>query len=231
MFVILVGGGKVGGYLGTLLTNARHRVILIENRQEHFAQLQREMPAEALVLGNGTDPALLERVGILEADVVAAVTGRDETNLVVSNLARQEFGVPRTIARVNNPKNAWMFTPEMGVDVAVHQAELLGKLILEEMSLGDMMILLKLQRGAYSLVEERVSARAPAVGRKISELGLPPECVLVAVMRAGDLIVARGNVTLAADDEVIALTHGDQVKALQSVLVAASSDGASGSRQ
>lgn len=219
MFVILVGGGKVGGYLGRLLLDSGHDVALIENRQEHFDQLKREMPADALIFGNGTDPALLERAGILTADVVAAVTGRDETNLVVTNLARQEFGVPRTIARVNNPKNAWMFTPEMGVDVAVHQAELLGKLILEEMSLGDMMILLKLQRGAYSLVEERVSAHAPAVGRPISALGLPADCVLVAVIRSGELIVARGNIQLMAGDEVIALVHGDQHRMLQEVLV------------
>lgn len=218
MFVILVGGGKVGSYLADLLLNERHSVVVIESRVEHVTQLKRDLPPEVVVQGNGTDPTLLESVGILKADVVAAVTGRDETNLVVTNLARQEFGVPRTIARVNNPKNAWMFTPQMGVDVAVHQADILGKLILEEMSLGDMMIMLKLQRGAYSLVEERVQPQSQAVGKAIRDLSLPPECVLTAVIRAGKLIVARGDVELMAGDEVIALAHTEQISVLQALL-------------
>ena len=104
------------------------------------------------------------------ANVVAAVTGADETNLVVCSLARFEFGVPRIIARVNNPKNAWLFTPQMGVDVALNQAELIARLVAEEMSLGDMMTLLKLRKGLFSIVEEKVHPASPAVGKSIREL-------------------------------------------------------------
>ncbi|HOS80624.1 MAG TPA: TrkA family potassium uptake protein, partial [Anaerolineae bacterium] len=147
MQVLIVGGGKVGTYLASLLLEEHYHVRLIELREEELKRLQRELPAETVVHGNGTEPDTLEAAGIATADVVAAVTGSDEVNLVITNLARFEYDVPRTIARVNNPKNAWMFTPAMGVDVALNQADLMGRLIAEEMSLGDMMTLLKLRKG------------------------------------------------------------------------------------
>jgi trk system potassium uptake protein TrkA len=133
MNVLIVGGGKVGATLATRLHAARHQVKLLEVRPEHLGPLKLDLPAEALALGSGTDPGVLEAAGVRQADVVAAVTGADETNLVVASLARFEFGVRRTIARVNNPKNAWLFTPEMGVDVALDQAELIARLIVEEL--------------------------------------------------------------------------------------------------
>ena len=165
MTVVIVGGGKVGSYLATLLLAEGHRAVVIEERPEHLEALRRDLPADAVVHGSGTDPLVLERVGVREANVVAAVTGTDETNLVVASLARFEFEVPRVIARVNNPRNAWMFTPEMGVDVALNQADLMAHLIEEEMSLGDMMTLMKLHRGQYALVEERVHPGAATVGK------------------------------------------------------------------
>ena len=118
MNVLIVGGGKVGATLATRLRAAQHQVKVIEIRHDHLAVLQRDLPAESLVFGSGTDPAVLEAATIRQAAIVAALTGADETNLVVTSLARFEFGVPRTIARVNNPKNAWLFTAEMGVDAA-----------------------------------------------------------------------------------------------------------------
>ncbi|MBP8864659.1 MAG: TrkA family potassium uptake protein, partial [Anaerolineae bacterium] len=157
MQVLIVGGGKVGTYLASLLLEEHYHVRLIELREEELKRLQRELPAETVVHGNGTEPDTLEAAGIATADVVAAVTGSDEVNLVITNLARFEYDVPRTIARVNNPKNAWMFTPAMGVDVALNQADLMGRLIAEEMSLGDMMTLLKLRKGQFSLIEERIA--------------------------------------------------------------------------
>ena len=132
MNVLIVGGGKVGATLATRLRAAQHQVTLIEVRHEHFAALQRDLPTEVLVCGSGTEPGVLEAADIRQAAVVAALTGADETNLVVTSLARFEFGVPRTIARVNNPKNAWLFTSDMGVDVALDQADLIARMIMEE---------------------------------------------------------------------------------------------------
>lgn len=218
MFVLIVGGGKVGFYLAQMLLNEGYQVRVLENREERVAMMRKELPQDVVVHGNGTDPILLEKTGILDAQVVAAVTGADETNLVVTNLARLEFGVSRTIARVNNPKNAWMFTKQMGVDVALNQANLMAHLIREEMFLGDMMTLLKLRRGDYSLVEEKVHPTSPAVGKAISELSLPQESVITAIIRGDKLIIPRGNVVLQAADEVLALVHAESLSPLENLL-------------
>jgi trk system potassium uptake protein TrkA len=138
MFVIVVGGGKTGAHLAGLLVAGGHRVRLIEDRPQIVEKLGRELPAGVVLPGDGADPEVLERAGVRTADVVAAVTGDDEDNLVVATLARSEFAVRRVVARVNDPRNAWLFTPELGVDAAVNQADLMAKLIAEEMSLGDM---------------------------------------------------------------------------------------------
>jgi trk system potassium uptake protein TrkA len=218
MKVIIVGGGKVGAYLATLLIGGGHHVKVIETRREAVTHLQKDLPSEVVVYGSGTDPNVLESVGIRQAQVVAAVAGDDEVNLVVTSLVRFEFHVPRTIARVNNPKNAWMFTAELGVDVALNQADLMGHLIAEEMSLGDMMTLLKLRKGQYSLVEEKVAPTAFAEGKPISALNLPSECVLVAVIRKGQLLVPRPELVLQVADEVLALVHESQLNSLAALL-------------
>lgn len=153
-----------------------------------------------------------------KADVVAAVTGADETNLVATSLARFEFGVPRIIARVNNPRNAWLFTPEMGVDVALNQADLIAHLIAEEMSLGDMMTLLKLRKGQYSLVEEKVHPEAVAAAKAVRDLKLPAECVLAAVIRRGQLLIPNGDTVLHPADEVLAVVHAAQLQQLADLL-------------
>jgi trk system potassium uptake protein TrkA len=215
--VLVVGGGKVGTYLASLLLADGHSVRVIEGWSEEFSRLQQNLPAEVYVQGNGTDPLVLEAAGIRQADVVAAVTRADETNLVITSLARFEFNVPRTIARVNNPKNAWLFTPEMGVDVALNQADLMAHLIAEEMSLGDMMTLLKLRRGKYSIVENRVDPRAVASKKPVRDLALPHECVLTAIFRGGELIIPRGETILQPDDEVLALVHISQLDRLASL--------------
>ncbi|HEY6008431.1 MAG TPA: TrkA family potassium uptake protein [Geobacteraceae bacterium] len=218
MYVIIVGGGKVGAYLANLLSSGGERVKVIEERRENIPALQRELPLEAVMQGSGTDPLVLEAAGIRQANVVAAVTGEDETNLVVAGLARSEFGVTRVIARVNDPKNAWMFTPKMGVDVALNQADLLAHLIAEEMSVGEMMTLLKLRKGEYSLVEEKVHPLSQAAGKAVQDIGLPAECVIAAVIRRGKLLIPRGNLVLEPEDEVLAVVHSGEMTKLAAIL-------------
>ncbi len=218
MNVIVVGGGRVGAYLASLLLSAGYEVKVIEERPEENRHLRRDLPQGVVVEGNGTDPDVLESTGIGRANVVAAMTGADETNLVVIGLARFEFKVPRTIARVKDPRNAWMFTPEMGVDVALNQAELLAHLVAEEMSLGDMMTLLKLRKGQYSLVEEKVHPTAAAVDKALGDLKLPDQCVLAAVIRKGQLVLPRGDLVLQPADEIVALVHASQLGQLAALL-------------
>lgn len=214
MYVIIVGGGKTGSQLAVSLLDEGYQVKIIENRPAVLERLRKELPPEVVLAGDGSSPATLEAAGIDHASVLAAVTGEDEANLVVSTLARFEFKVPRVIARINNPKNAWLFQPEMGIDVALNQASILAHLIAEEMSLGDMMTLLKLRKGEYSVVEEKVHPKSQAAGKQLSDLQIPSECVIAAIIRKGKLIIPHGSTILEPADEILAVVHETQVTQL-----------------
>jgi trk system potassium uptake protein len=219
MKVMIIGGGKVGAYLANYLIQGGHQVKLLENRREEVEHLAMyHLPKDTVFFGSGTDPDFMESCGIRLMQVVAAVTGDDEVNLVATNLARFEFNVPRTIARINHPENAWMFRPDMGVDVALNQADLMGKMIAEEMSMGDMMYLLKLRKGLFSIVEEKVAPNSYADGKRISELKLPDQCVLTGVLRKGELMIPHGNLELQPADEVVAIVHESQCGLLANLL-------------
>ena len=205
MFVIVVGGGNTGSQLAKFLLEAGHTVRIIDDRPNVLERLAGELPQEIIVNGDGSSPTVLEKAGIQNAQVLAAVTGVDETNLVVTSLARFEFNVPRVIARINNSKNAWLFTPEMGVDASLNQAAILTSLIAEEMSMGDMMTLLKLRRGKYSLVEEKIFPGALAVNKAIRDLPLPQNCVIAGIIRHGEIVMPRGVTALEEADEVLAI--------------------------
>lgn len=219
--VIVVGGGKVGRYLANLLQESGSAARVIEARPDRAAELQ--SAGLDVVEGSGTDADILERAGIRAASSLVAVTGADETNLAVSSLARYEFGVERVIARVVDPRNAWIYGPEMGVDAAVNQADILAHLALEELSLGEMRILLKLRRGQYELVEEEVQPRATVVGIAVNDLRLPDRCVLVGVIRSGELKAVGADTQLQAGDLVLAVVHTDQAATLSSLLSAPTS--------
>ncbi|MEI7849263.1 MAG: TrkA family potassium uptake protein [Chloroflexota bacterium] len=211
MYVIIVGGGNTGSHLAKILLEGKHTVKVIEERPALLEKLSLELPPEIIISGDGSSPSILEQAGIGKALVLAAVTGSDETNLVITSLARYEFNVPRIIARVNNPKNAWLFTQDMGVDVALNQADILAHLVAEEMSLGDMITLLKLKRGEYSLVEEKVYPTALACGKALKDIDLPAECNIVAIIRSHKLILPHGSSILQPHDEILALVHASRL--------------------
>jgi trk system potassium uptake protein TrkA len=216
--VVIVGGGAVGTHLAALLLAGGHQVTVIEVQREAIPRLQQELSTDVVMVGDGTDPTVLEAAGVRQAHVVAAVTGTDATNLVIMNLARFVFHVPRTLARVHTPKHAWMFTPVMGVDVALNHADILAHLIAEEMSLVDMMTLLKLRKGQYALVEEQVHLRAQAVGSALRDLPLPSECAVTAIIRRGALLIPRPDLVLQPADEVLAVVHTSQSSQLAALL-------------
>jgi trk system potassium uptake protein len=218
MKILIVGGGKVGRHLASLLLANGQQLNVIEADHETITTLEQDLPQTSLIYGSGTDPTLLESLDIRHTDVVAAVTGEDETNLVVCSLARYEFHVPRTVARINNPKNAWLFSSDMGVDVAFNQADLMAHLILEEMSLGEMTTLLKLRKGQVSLVTEQLEASSKVVGKTVGELELPHDCVLTAIVRGGQLVLPKATTQLQVGDEVLALVHEGQSKELAALL-------------
>jgi trk system potassium uptake protein TrkA len=206
VFVIIAGGGRTGSQLTMLLLGQQHDVHLIEHRREILSHLHRELPTETIYEGHATDLRVLEGAGIKQAQVLAACTPEDADNLALCFLARTQYKVPRTIAQVNDPRNAWLFDAKFHVDVALNQSEVLASLIEEEMSLGDMMTLLKLRRGQFSLVEEKIPPGAKAIGVAIKDLVLPEQCVIAGVIRKGKMLVPRGATTFEAGDEVLAVT-------------------------
>ncbi len=218
MNVIVVGGGNTGSHLAKILISASHTVYVIEERPAILEKLGQEISPENIVSGDGSSPVILEKAGIQKAQVLVAATGSDETNLVITSLGRFEFNVPRVIARINNPKNAWLFTPEMGVDVALNQSEILASLSVEEMSIGDMMTLAKLRRGKYSLVEEKISSRSPVIGMAIKDMPLPQNCVISGIIRKGEIVLPRGITILEVGDEVLALVDDSAREQLAKIL-------------
>jgi trk system potassium uptake protein TrkA len=205
MNVVVVGGGNTGSHLAKILISAGHTVRVIEERPAILEKLGQEISQEDIIHGDGSSPVILEKAGIQKAQVLVAATGSDETNLVITSLGRFEFNVPRVIARINNPKYAWLFTPEMGVDVSLNQSEILASLSAEEMSINDMMTLAKLRRGKYSLVEEKIAPNSPVIGIAIKDMPLPQNCVISGIIRKGEILLPRGITTLEAGDEVLAL--------------------------
>jgi trk system potassium uptake protein TrkA len=210
MKVIIAGGGSVGRYMAGQLQDSGHEVTLIDTDPSVVAQGQatRTPVGVTWFLGDACEVGTLRAVGASDADIVAAVTGDDEDNLVVSLLSKQEFAVPRVLARVNNPKNEWMFTDMWGVDVSVSTPHLLTALVEEAVTVGSFVRLLSLEGGKARLAEVTLAKGSPAIARELTDLGLPRESTVVAVLREGHVVVPRGDTVLHEGDEVLVLVTG-----------------------
>lgn len=214
MNIIIVGGGQTGSYLASLLSGDGQVVTVVEHRKHVAEKLSRDLagtlPVGSIIHGNGSDPAALERAGVLKANVVVAVTGDDEVNLVVSMLAKMEYQVERVVARVNNPRNSWMFNQRMGVDVGINQADILARFVQEGIDLKDVYTIMKLGRDEHAIVQVIVGENSKAVGIELKDIALPDQSVVVAIERDGETIVPNGATSLVPRDEVIVFTdqHG-----------------------
>jgi trk system potassium uptake protein TrkA len=218
MNVLIAGGGRTGARLASLLINQNYKVRLVEHRRELLGYLHQELPTEVIYEGNPVAPDVLEAAGIRDAHSVAAVTSNDSSNLVICYLAKTQFEVPRTIARVNNPNNAWLFNQTFKVDVSLNSADVFAHLIQEEMSLGDMMTIFKIRRGRYAVVEEKVPAGAKAIGVPLKDMDLAEHCVIAAIIRDGVMTLPRGDSTLQAEDEIIAVASPEGAQKLSELL-------------
>ncbi|MDD5799817.1 MAG: TrkA family potassium uptake protein [Coriobacteriales bacterium] len=206
MQIIIVGGGKTGSYLVPLLKDGKTSVVVIENRKPVAQRLQAANPDLEVIWGSGTSPKVLEKAGVHKADVVIAATGTDEVNLVVSTLAKMEYQVPRVVARVNNPRNSWMFNESMGVDVGINQADLIARSVQEGLDIEDVFTIMRLGKDNHALVQVEVRPNSQAIGKSIGQLDLPDQTVLIAIDRDGDIIVPRGGTGLCEGDHVLAFT-------------------------
>jgi len=219
MRVVVSGGGAVGRYLAGDLRERGHEVLLIEQEPAHLEIARESAPDVQFLLGDACEPWVLEEAGLRHADVVVAATGDDEDNLVTALLAKQEFGVPRVLARVNHPRNEWMFTEQWGVDQAVSVPHLLTALVEEAVTVGDLVRLLRLESGRIALVELTIPDDSPNAGRPLYELRLPPDTTIVAVLREGHVVIPQPETLVAAGDEVLALSSAEAETALRLAIV------------
>jgi len=203
MNIIIVGGGNVGYYLAKRL-GERNYVVLIEKNPEIGKSLANN--TDVLVIqGDGCDPDVMRQAGIKKADVVAAVTGSDEDNLIICQLAKDIFKVKRTVARVNDAKNEKIFN-QLGVDVAIDSTAIIAKVIEDEIRWEDFINLLTFKKGKLSILRIDLPEDSPVLNKQIKDIELPPDSVLVAVMRDGEILIPKGNLVLKKKDEVIAIT-------------------------
>ena len=218
MKVAIAGAGSVGTAIAGDLYAAGHEVLLLEQDPDVVARGRHDLDVTWIV-ADACEVASLDAAGLATVDVVVAATGDDEDNLVVSLLAKQEFAVPRVVARVNHPKNQWLFTESWGVDVSVSTPQLLTALVEEAVSVGSLVRLLRFEGGNAHLVEVTLADDSPADGVSVADLGVPRDATIVAVVRSDHLIVPRGDTRLAAGDEVLVLITADAEDEVQRLLV------------
>jgi len=219
MRVVISGAGAVGRHLASDLANRGHNVTLIEQDPAVLEIAREWAPQVDHLIGDACEPWVLEKAQLNTADVVVASTGDDEDNLVTALLAKQEFGVPRVLARVNHPDNEWLFTEQWGVDAAVSPPHILTAMVEEAVTVGDLVRLIRLEGGRISIVEMTLPDASPSVGRPLYELRLPPDSAVVAILRDGHVVIPQPETVLAAGDEVVALTAPVSESQLRTMVV------------
>ena len=220
MRVAIAGAGNVGTYIAADLKEAGHDVLIIEENPDLVARIRDSIDVQ-WVVADACEVRSLREVGLENVDVVVAATGDDEDNLVISLLAKQEFAVPRVVARVNHPKNHWLFNESWGVDVSVSTPHLLTALVEEAVSVGSLVRIL--QFADARLVEVTLAEGSPAAGKTIAELHVPRDATITAVIRERHVIVPRGETVLAEGDEVLALVTPDSEEPVKRLLIGATS--------
>jgi len=217
MYIIVVGGGKVGYYLTKTLLVEGHEVLLIE-RDRHKVEVYGDRLGSVVLAGDGAEAAVLSEAGAQRADVVIAVTGEDEDNLVVCQMAKAKFHVPRAIARVNNPKNETLFQ-RLGIDVTVSQTEHILKLIEQKIPEKSFVHLLNLRHDELTIVEAHVSEGSQVAHKRVSDVQFPVHCVIAAIIRGPDPVMAMPTIEILPGDELIIVTHSHEEEELKQMLM------------
>ena len=218
--IAVAGAGNVGRFVAKDLTGRGHDVVVIEQDRGLIEGLKAEYDYDFnWVVGDACELSTLDEAVLSSCEVVVAATGDDEDNLVISLLAKQEFAVPRVVARVNHPDNEWLFTETWGVDVAVSTPHLLTSLVEEAVTVGDLVRLLNLEQGKVALLEVRLAEGSPADGKTAGQLHMPPDCSLVAVVRDRHVFAPQDETPLQAGDEILALAATEAESDLRNLLI------------
>jgi trk system potassium uptake protein TrkA len=216
MRVVIAGAGSVGRSIASELLANGHEVLLVD--RDPAAIRLASVPDAQWLLADACEIASLSEAGLADCDVVVAASGDDKVNLVVSLLAKTEYGVPRTVARVNSPKNEWMFDEAWGVDVAVSTPRLMTALVEEAVSIGDLVRIFTFQQSQANMVELTLPEDAPVVGTMVGDIEWPDDTVLVAIIRAERPIAPSRDDTLEANDELMFITVPESEDVLQRLL-------------
>ena len=220
MRVVVTGAGNVGRHLANDLRLRGHEVTVIDQDPGVVDRALKEAAAGVdVILGDACEPWVLDKADLATCDVLVAATGDDEDNLVTSLLAKQEYGVPRVVARVNHPKNEWLFTAQWGFDVPMSPPHILTALVEEAVTSGDLVRLLKLEGGQVTLVEVTINESSPMAGRPLYELRLPQDSAVVAILRGGHVVIPQPETQLVAGDEIMAIATPEVEDAIRSALM------------
>jgi trk system potassium uptake protein TrkA len=220
MRIVVAGAGNIGRHLAGDLHERGHDVTVIEQEPGHLEVAQEDAPEGlTFLLGDACEPWVLDKADVRSSDVIVAATGDDEDNLVIALLSKQEYGVPHVVARVNHPKNEWLFTEQWGVDVPMSPPHVLTALVEEAVTVGDLIRIFKLERGQVALVEITLDDRAPIAGRPLYELRLPQDSAIVAVLRGGHVVIPQPETRLVAGDEVLAIARPESEETLRQALM------------
>ncbi|MCM8789853.1 MAG: NAD-binding protein [Candidatus Omnitrophica bacterium] len=217
MYIIIAGAGKVGYFLAKRLIAAKHTISIIDKDRDICNEMAKELDILP-INGDACDPNILEEAGIERADVLAAVTGDDEDNLIICQLAKERFNIKRTVGRVNNPDNERTFS-ELGVDVPVDSTSIISKVIEEEVSFSDFVNLMSFKRGKLAIVRVDLPQDSPVINQEVKDIQLPAESVLVSIVRGEEVIVPKGDTVLKSGDDIIALTLVGNESQLLNLLV------------
>jgi trk/ktr system potassium uptake protein len=219
MRIVIAGAGNIGRHLAYDLTERGHQVSVIEQDPNTVDRAQLDAPGGSFILGDACEPWVLDKAEVRASDVMVAATGDDEDNLVISLLSKQEYGVPHVVARVNHPKNEWLFTETWGVDVPMSPPHVLTALVEEAVTVGDLVRLFKLERGHVTLLEITIDESASIAGRPLYELRLPQDSAIVAILRRGHVVIPQPETTLVAGDEIMAIATQEAEERLRATLL------------
>ncbi len=217
MKILIIGGGMVGSFLAEIFSE-RHEITVVDKDPLKCEKLLEQNPGLRVFCEDGCEPWVLEYSGVKDADLVLPVTGDDEDNLVISYLAKYEYDVPKVIARVNNPKNTWLFNRSWGVDVEVSASDMIAKIIEEEITIGEIVTIFRLKASNIALVEITLPPDSPANGKSLMEIPFPSRTLVVTVVRGEEMMIPGADTALRSGDKILAVTDVENEEEIERLL-------------
>ncbi|MCX6355250.1 MAG: TrkA family potassium uptake protein [Candidatus Aureabacteria bacterium] len=218
MFVIICGGGKIGYSLAEHLMREKHKVVIIEKDKAVCERVSRDLDDVIVINGDACELRYLEEAQAAKAQVVVALTGDDEDNLVICQIAKTCYSVPRAVAKVNDPRNEEALA-RLGIDVPINATKLIAQIVDQEVDLEDISTLLKLRQGKISIIQGKISKQSPLANSQLKDVSMPPKCIITSVLRGEEIIVPKGDTTLCEGDDVLAITTIESEKEFRKLLM------------